>query len=63
MAKKDWTSLGQLMYQSHNSLKNDYRVSCDELDYLVELSQNFDGVYGANDRRWLRWLNHTLNTQ
>ncbi|MBD2809205.1 galactokinase, partial [Francisella tularensis] len=21
--------------------------SCDELDYLVELSQNFDGIYGA----------------
>lgn len=47
MAKKDWSSLGKLMNQSHNSLKNDYRVSCDELNYLVELSQNFDGVYGA----------------
>lgn len=35
------------MYQSHNSLKNDYKVSCDERDYLVKLSQNFAGIYGA----------------
>lgn len=47
MAVKDWQQLGKLMYQSHNSLKNDYKVSCDELDYLVELSQNFAGIYGA----------------
>ncbi|MFC4891597.1 galactokinase [Pseudofrancisella aestuarii] len=47
MQEKDWQKLGQLMYQSHDSLKNDYKVSCDELDYLVELSKTFDGVYGA----------------
>lgn len=47
MQTKDWQSLGKLMYQSHNSLKNDYRVSSDELDYLVDLSRQFDGVYGA----------------
>ncbi|AEB28493.1 galactokinase [Francisella hispaniensis] len=47
MVAKDWQKLGKLMYQSHNSLKNDYKVSCDELDYLVELSQNFAGIYGA----------------
>lgn len=47
MQTKDWQSLGKLMYQSHNSLKNDYRVSSDELDYLVDLSRKFDGVYGA----------------
>lgn len=47
MQSKDWQSLGKLMYQSHNSLKNDYKVSCDELDYLVDLSREFDGVYGG----------------
>ncbi|BCD90823.1 galactokinase [Francisella halioticida] len=47
MQSKDWKSLGKLMYQSHNSLKNDYKVSCDELDYLVDLSKEFDSVYGA----------------
>ena len=47
MQNKDWQSLGKLMYQSHNSLKNDYKVSSDELDYLVDLSRQFDGVYGA----------------
>ncbi len=47
MTTKDWSNLGKLMYQSHNSLKNDYKVSCNELDYLVELSQSFAGVYGA----------------
>ena len=38
---------GQLMYQSHLGLKNDYEVSCDELDYLVEYTMKFDGIYGS----------------
>ena len=41
MIRKDWNDLGNLMYQSLNSLKNDYKVSCNELDYLVELSLIF----------------------
>lgn len=47
MKSNDWQSLGELMYQSHYSLRDNYKVSCAELDYLVELAQNFDGVYGA----------------
>ncbi|MDE5002730.1 galactokinase, partial [Francisella tularensis subsp. holarctica] len=35
MVAKDWQKLGKLMYQSLNSLTNDYKVCCDELDYLV----------------------------
>ena len=35
------------MYQSHLGLKNDYEVSCDELDYLVEYTMKFDGIYGS----------------
>ena len=38
---------GELMIQSHNSLRDDYEVSCPELDYLVEESMKVKGVYGA----------------
>ena len=35
------------MNESHSSLKNDYEVTGIELDTLVELAQNLDGVIGA----------------
>jgi galactokinase len=35
------------MIESHESLKNDYEVSCAELDTLVELSLRAAGVLGA----------------
>lgn len=38
--------LGLLMYASHAGLRDQYRVSCAELDFLVELGQAF-GVTGA----------------
>ncbi|MBI1764273.1 MAG: galactokinase, partial [Acidobacteria bacterium] len=38
---------GQLLYASHESLRDDYEVSCRELDLLVEIAQNTPGVYGA----------------
>jgi galactokinase len=47
MNSKNWGKLGKLMYKSHYSLKNNYKVSCAELDYLVELSESYDGVFGA----------------
>ena len=31
--------VGELMYASHASLRDDYEVSCRELDLLVELAQ------------------------
>ncbi len=34
-----WNQVGQLMYASHNSLRDDYEVSCDELDLLVRLAE------------------------
>ena len=43
----NWTELGNLMNGSHVSMRDDYEVSCDEIDILVELAQNFDGVYGS----------------
>lgn len=38
---------GELMYDSHRSLREDYEVSCEELDLLVDIAGNLDGVYGA----------------
>lgn len=40
-------SFGQLMNESHASLRDLYEVSCDELDELVSIAQNTDGVAGA----------------
>jgi len=36
-----------LMYRSHASLRDDYEVSCRELDLLVDLASSRRGVYGA----------------
>ena len=44
---RDFEKLGTLMYRSHRSLKEDYEVSCDELDVLVDAAAEFDGVLGA----------------
>ena len=38
---------GQLMNDSHDSLRDDFEVSCAELDALVESSHRTDGVLGA----------------
>ena len=35
----DWAALGKLMYASHRSLRDDYEVSCAELDAVVEIAQ------------------------
>jgi len=47
MADSDPATLGRLMNQSHNSLKDDYEVSCSELDFLVDVARNCDGVHGS----------------
>ena len=43
----DWTLFGKLMNESHESMKVDYEVSCDEIDFLVNVAQAFEGVYGS----------------
>lgn len=46
----DWNRVGELMYASHASLRDDYEVSCDELDLLVELAGEIGsagGVFGS----------------
>jgi galactokinase len=44
---RDFQRFGQLMRDSHASLCQDYEVSCDELDLMVRLAGEFDGVHGA----------------
>ena len=43
----DPDEFGRLMYASHASLRDDYEVSCKELDLLVELAASSEGVYGG----------------
>ena len=46
----NWPTVGQLMYASHASLRDDYEVSCPELDAVVEIAQGIGlkgGVYGC----------------
>jgi galactokinase len=38
---------GELMVKSHHSLRDDYEVSCAELDFLVDEAMSIKGVYGA----------------
>jgi galactokinase len=47
LGRQYYESAGELMVQSHNSLRDDYEVSCPELDFLVEESMKIKGVYGA----------------
>ncbi len=35
----DWPTVGRLMYASHASLRDDYEVSCAELDVVVDIAQ------------------------
>ena len=43
----DLERFGQLMYASHESLRDDYEVSSKELDTLVDLARRQPGVLGA----------------
>jgi galactokinase len=46
----DWPAVGKLMYASHASLRDDYEVSCKELDAVVETAERIGikgGVYGC----------------
>ena len=43
----DLAAFGRHMYESHRSLRDDYEVSCKELDLLVEIASECKGVYGS----------------
>ncbi len=46
----DWTTLESLLYASHQSLRDDYQVSCPELDLLVDVARSLGegkGLFGS----------------
>ena len=50
LERGDWNRVGELMYASHDSLRDDYEVSCPELDLLVEIARSIGpdgGVIGS----------------
>jgi galactokinase len=47
LSDRMYEDVGELMVASHNSLRDDYEVSCAELDFLAEQAMEVKGVYGA----------------
>jgi galactokinase len=47
LAEGDVETVGTLLFRSHASLRDDYEVSCRELDAVVEIAREVDGVLGA----------------
>jgi galactokinase len=47
LKENNLVSFGKRMYQSHEGLRDEYEVSCKELDILVEIASNESSVLGA----------------
>ncbi|MCH3986710.1 MAG: galactokinase [Lachnospiraceae bacterium] len=47
LKKNDIRAFGQLMNESHISLRDDYETSCPETDLLAEIAWSVPGVYGS----------------
>jgi galactokinase len=47
LKRGDLAQFGKMMFYSHTSLRDDYEVSCRELDLLVEIARGCAGVFGA----------------
>lgn len=43
----DFAECGRLMTQSHASMRDDYEITCPEVDRLVEIALAADGAFGA----------------
>ena len=46
-SQNDLPRMGQLFLESHASMRDDYEISCEEIDYLVATAANLPGCYGA----------------
>lgn len=46
LEKDDYETVGKMMFATHHGLSKEYKVSCEELDYLVEIAQEC-GVTGS----------------
>ena len=47
LEKGDLATCGMLMDASHISMRDDYEITCAEIDTLVEISRKQPGVYGS----------------
>ncbi len=47
LKKNDLHKFGNLLFESHAGLQLQYKVSCPELDFLVDLAKKTEGVLGA----------------
>jgi galactokinase len=47
LERGDFVTVGKRMNESHDSLRDDYEVSCDELDFLVAEARRVPGVLGS----------------
>jgi galactokinase len=47
LSRGDLAAMARLMAESHASLREDFEVSCKELDLMAELARAFDGCFGA----------------
>src|SRR5260221_6275079 len=47
LTRSDFVAFGALMGASHASLRDDYEVSCSELDRMAGIAADLDGVFGA----------------
>jgi galactokinase len=47
LSNRYYDAVGELMIESHRSLRDDYEVSCPELDLLADEAAKVKGVYGA----------------
>jgi galactokinase len=45
--RRDFARCGELMRESHLSLRDDFEVSCAELDLMVDLASAHPGVFGS----------------
>jgi galactokinase len=47
LRNRDWELFGQMMLASHGSLRDDYDVTTEKLDWLSAEASNVEGIYGA----------------
>lgn len=47
LENSNFKKLGELMYETHEGLSNEYEVSCEEIDFLVDAVKNEKSVLGS----------------
>ncbi|MCL2742680.1 MAG: galactokinase [Planctomycetaceae bacterium] len=47
LTEKEWKHCGELMYESHASMKDDFEITCPEVDILVDVTSKQKGVFGS----------------